>query len=105
MKVRQQIFYYLYHDPSVHVGNSKLVSCMNHVCIRGSKVIFTWIEIIQAYIGQFVLDEIIMLVTHITIVETLPTPLKTKSATIMLIARITMETPNKLTTPLALKLQ
>jgi hypothetical protein len=28
-------------------------------------------------------------------VETLPTPLETKSATIMLVARITMETPNK----------
>jgi predicted ATPase with chaperone activity len=78
---------------------------MNHVCIRGSKVILTWIEIIQAYIGQFVLDEIIVLVTHIAIVETLPTPLETKSATIMLVARITMETPNKLMTPLALKLQ
>ncbi len=105
MKFRQQIYYCLYHDPSVHVGNSKLVSCMNHVCIRGSKVILTWIEIIQAYIGQFVLHEIIMLVTHIAIVETLPTPLETKSATIMLVAIITMETPNKLKTPLALKLQ
>jgi hypothetical protein len=82
-----------------------LVSCMNHVCIRGSKVTLTWIEIIQAYIGQFVLNEIIMLATHIAIVETLPTTLETKSATIMLVARITMETPNKLTTLLALKLQ
>jgi hypothetical protein len=65
----------------------------------------TWVETIQAYIGQIVLDEIIMLVAHIAIMETLPTPLEPKSATTMLIAKITMETPNKLTTPLAYKLQ
>jgi hypothetical protein len=64
------------------------------MCIRCSDVTLTWIEIIQAYIGQFVLDEIIMLVAHIAIVETLPTPLELKSATTMLIAKITMETPN-----------
>jgi hypothetical protein len=75
------------------------------VCIRGSEVTLTWIETIQAYIGQFVLDEIIMLAAHIAIVETLPTPFEPKSATTMLVARITMETPNKLTTPLTLKLQ
>jgi hypothetical protein len=80
MNVRQQIFDYLYHDSSV--------------CIRCSDVTLTWIEIIQAYIGQFVLDEIIMLVAHIAIVETLPTPLELKSATTMLIAKITMETRN-----------
>lgn len=33
MKVRQQIFYYLYHDPSVCMWETtNLVSCINHKC-------------------------------------------------------------------------